>query len=70
MIDVAADPYVLNYLHDAVLHRGISGDLFDTNIWYPIDRRWLAIYGFADSHIELYAARSGEATMRRNITRD
>ena len=69
VIDLAADLYVREYLLDAVLHRGISGDLFDTCIWYPIDRRWLAIYSFADSYIELYAARPGEVTMRRHIMR-
>ena len=70
LIDLAADPYVRKYLHDVVEHRGIDGHLFDTNIWYPADRRWLAIYGFEDSCVELWSARAGEATLRRNVTRE
>ena len=42
IIDLASDQYIREYCCDAAKHRGLNEDLFDVNVWYPVDSRWLA----------------------------
>lgn len=43
VLDLVADSYMRVYCHDAVLQRGLPGDLLNTNIWYTIDNLFFAI---------------------------
>ena len=74
VLDLAADPYLREYCHDAVLQRGLPGELFNRNIWYTIDRRLFAILATPPDDqrgpIELWSTRGLDDVLRRDVTRE
>ena len=74
IIDLASNLYIREYCCDAAKHRGLYEDLFDVNIWYPVDRRWLAFLVLdktsGEKPYELWCPLRGGEQLRRNVTHE
>ena len=74
VLDLAADSYLREYCHDAVVKREYPSELFNINVWYTIDRRILAILATApedpEGPIELWSAHGDDEVLRRDVTRE
>ena len=74
ILDLAADPYLRDYCHDAVLQRRLPGELFNCNMWYTIDRRLFAILATPPDDrrgpIELWSTQGLDEVFRREVTRE
>ena len=74
ILDLAADPYLRDYCHDAVLQRRLPGELFNCSVWYTIDRRLFAILATPPDDrrgpIELWSTQGLDEVFRREVTRE